>query len=208
MKQDWKKSEKGFYLPKQKPELVRIPPYKFFSIAGQGDPNEKPFAEKISVLYSLSYAIKMSPKKGLAPKGYYDYAVYPLEGIWDLNEEARKFNSEKLDKGSLVYNLMIRQPDFVNSDYALETIERVKRTKPHVLLEKVMFEVIEDQDCIQMMHIGSYDDEPASFRQMEDFCNDKNMVRVSEQHREIYLSDFKKVSPDKLKTVLRFRVKK
>jgi hypothetical protein len=208
MKQDWKKSEKGFYLPKQKPELVRIPPYKFFSIAGQGDPNEKPFAEKISVLYSLSYAIKMSPKKGLAPKGYYDYAVYPLEGIWDLNEEARKLNSEKLDKGSLVYNLMIRQPDFVNSDYALETIERVKRTKPHVLLEKVMFEIIEDQDCIQMMHIGSYDDEPASFRQMEDFCNDKNMVRVSEQHREIYLSDFKKVSPDKLKTVLRFRVKK
>ena len=90
MKQDWKKAEKEFYLPKQKPELVKIPPFKFFTISGQGNPNEKPFEENIGVLYALSYAIKMSPKKGLAPKDYLEYAVYPLEGVWDISDEAKK----------------------------------------------------------------------------------------------------------------------
>jgi hypothetical protein len=206
MMSDWKKTEKKFYLPKQKPELIRIPPFKFFSIAGQGDPNEKPFAENISVLYSLSYAVKMAPKKGLAPKDYSDYKVYPLEGQWDLAGEAKKMNSDTLDKNSFVYNLMIRQPDFVTNEYALETIERVKKSKPNIFLDKVKFEIIEDSDCIQMMHVGSYDDEPISFRQMENFCKENNFTRVSGQHREIYLSDFRKVSPDKLRTVLRFKV--
>ena len=130
MKHEWKKAEKEFYLPKQKPELIKIPPFRFFSIKGQGNPNEKLFAENIGVLYSLAYAVKMSPKNGFAPKEYFDYTVYPLEGIWDLTEEAKKMKSEKLDKSSLVYNLMIRQPDFVTSEYALETIERTKKKKP------------------------------------------------------------------------------
>lgn len=206
MKQDWKKVDKQYYLPKTKPELIKVPPFKFFSIPGQGDPNEKPFQENIAVLYSLSYAVNMSPKNNFAPKDYFEYTVYPLEGIWDLTEEAKKSNSETLDKSQLVFNLMIRQPDFVTPDFAQEAIERTKKKKYHPLLEKVIFEIIEDNNCIQMMHIGSYDNEPLSFKQMEDFCLDNGFKRESKQHREIYLSDFRKVSPEKLKTVLRFRI--
>jgi hypothetical protein len=208
MKQDWKKVDKQYYLPKTQPELIKVPSFKFFSILGQGDPNDKPFQENIGVLYSLSYAIKMSPKNNFAPKDYFDYTVYPLEGIWDLSEEAKKSNLKTLDKSQLVFNLMIRQPDFVTPDFALEAIERTKKKKYHPLLEKVRFEIIEDYLCIQMMHIGSYDNEPASFAQMEDFCQHNNYKRESKQHREIYLSDFRKVSPEKLKTVLRFRILK
>jgi hypothetical protein len=206
MKHEWKKAEKQFYLPKQKPELIKIPPFKFFSIKGQGNPNEQPFAENIGVLYSLAYAVKMSPKIGFAPIGYFDYTVYPLEGIWDLTEEAKKIQMDKLDKNSLVYTLMIRQPDFVTSDYALEIIERTKKKKPNPLLQNAQFEIIEENYCVQMMHIGTYDEEPASFEKMEEFCAMNNLTRLSKQHREIYLSDVRKVSSEKLKTVLRFKV--
>jgi hypothetical protein len=208
MKQDWKKVDKQYYLPKTKPELVKVPPFKFFSILGQGDHNDKPFQENIRVLYSLSYSIKMSPKNNFAPKDYFDYTVYPLEGIWDLNEEAKKSNPKTLDKSQLVINLMIRQPDFVNPDFALEAIEKTKKKKYHPLHEKVKFERLEDNNCIQMMHIGSYDSEPVSFKQMEDFCIQNEYKRESKQHREIYLNDFRKVSPDKLKTVLRLKILK
>ncbi len=208
MKQDWKKTDKQYYLPKTKPEFITVPPFRFFSISGQGDPNDKPFQENIGVLYSLSYAVRMSPKNNFAPDDYFEYTVYPLEGIWDLTEEAKKSDSKTLDKSQLVFNLMIRQPDFVTTDFALEAIERTKKKKYHPLLEKVRFEIIEDSHCIQMMHIGSYDSEPASFKQMEDFCLQNGYIRESKRHREIYLSDFRKVSPDKLKTVLRFRILK
>ncbi|MBK7711160.1 MAG: GyrI-like domain-containing protein [Bacteroidales bacterium] len=208
MKQDWKKTDKQYYLPKTKPEFITVPPFRFFSISGQGDPNDKPFQENIGVLYSLSYAVKMSPKNNFAPDDYLEYTVYPLEGIWDLTEEAKKSDSKTLDKSQLVFNLMIRQPDFVTTDFAFEAIERTKKKKYHPLLEKVRFEIIEDSHCIQMMHIGSYDSEPASFKQMEDFCLQNGYIRESKRHREIYLSDFRKVSPDKLKTVLRFRILK
>jgi hypothetical protein len=206
MKHNWKKVDKQYYLPKTKPELVKVPPFKFFSILGQGDPNDKPFQENIGVLYSLSYAIKMSAKNNFAPKEYFEYTVFPLEGIWDLTEETKKLKSKTLDKSQLIFNLMIRQPDFVTPDFAYEAIERTKKKKYHPLLKKVKFEIIEDNYCIQMMHIGSYDSEPASFIKMEDFCLQYGYKRESKQHREIYLSDFRKVTPDKLKTVLRFRI--
>lgn len=208
MKSDWKKTDKEYYLPKAKPEFVKIPPFKFFSIKGSGNPNDDFFADYIGVLYSLSYAIKMSPKASFAPKDYVEYKVYPLEGIWDIKEEAKTKEMTHFDKNDLVFNLLIRQPDFVTPDFALEAIERTKKKKYHPLLEKVEFEIIEDNNCIQMMHIGSYDSEPASFRQMEDFCQQNGYKRESKKHREIYLSDFRKVSPDKLKTVLRFRILK
>ena len=206
MKQDWKKTDKQYYLPKTKPELIKVPPFKFFSIVGQGDPNDKPFQENIGVLYSLSYAVKMSPKNNFAPRDYFEYTVYPLEGVWDLTEKGRENMSEKLDKSQLVFNLMIRQPDFVTPDFAMEAIERTKKKKYHPLLEKVKFEIIEEGSCIQMMHIGSYDTEPGSFRQMEEYCQQIGHKRESKRHREIYLSDFRKVPAEKLKTVLRFRV--
>ncbi len=207
MKHDWKKTEKKLYLPKGTPELIQVPELKFFSIEGKGNPNEAFFADYIGVLYALSYGVKMSPKQGNAPEGYFDYSVYPLEGVWDLDEESKKNTSAKFDKNALVFKLMIRQPEFVTESYAREIIDRTKKKKPHPLLEKVCFETIEEGPCIQMLHTGSYDSEPESFRKMEAFAHTQNIQRVSKKHREIYLSDARKTVPEKLKTVLRFNVR-
>lgn len=208
MKHEWRKKEKDIYLPKNKPETIQIPEYKFFTIEGAGNPNDDHFPEYIAVLYSLSYAVKMSPKKGLEPKGYFDYTVYPLEGVWDLNEEAKKKFDGKFNKNDLVFKLMIRQPDFVDVHFAMMMLEQTKQKKPHDLLNKIKFETIVDGECVHMMHLGSYDDEPESFKQMEDFAENENYSRISKVHREIYLTDARKVAPEKLKTVLRFQVKK
>ena len=208
MKYEWKKNEKQFYLPKNKPELISIPKFKFFTIEGKGNPNDDFFAEYIGVLYSLSYSVKMSPKKGIIPKGYFEYTVYPLEGIWDLSEDAKKSFDGTINKNDLVYKLMIRQPDFVESNFAMQILEQTKKKKPHDLLEQVRFEEIIEGDCVQMLHLGSYDHEPESFRIMESFAEQENCRRKTKSHREIYLSDARKVSTDKLKTVLRFGIEK
>jgi len=204
MKHEWRKHEKATYLPKAKPTLKRIPAFKYYTLEGKGNPNEPAFAEAVGVLYSLAYGVKMSPKKGIVPEGYFEFTVYPLEGIWDITEEAK----EKGDftKDDLVYKIMIRQPEFVTEEFAVENIERVKIKKPHVLLDKVQFETIEDGLSIQMLHIGPYDDEHISFDLMKSYCEANGLVRVSNQHREIYLSDATKTAPEKLKTVLRFAV--
>ena len=206
MKNDWKKDEKQFYLPKTSPAEIIIPGFNFFSIKGKGNPNDDFFGEYIGVLYSLSYGIKMSPKANIAPPNYSDYAVYPLEGTWDISEEAKAKNIAQFDKNELVFDLMIRQPDFVTIDFAQEIIERTKRKKPHVLLDKVIFTNIEEGRCIQMLHLGSYDDEPGSFEIMNRFCENNGLIRDSRQHREIYLSDARRVAPGKLKTILRIKV--
>jgi hypothetical protein len=208
MKHEWKKNEKQFYLPKNKPELISIPKFNFFTIEGKGNPNDNFFAEYIGVLYSLSYGVKMSPKKGIEPKGYFNYTVYPLEGIWNLSEDAKKLFDGTINKNDLVFKLMIRQPDFVESNFAMQILEHTKKKKPHDLLEQVKFEEIVEGDCIQMLHLGSYNNEPESFRIMESFAEQENYIRKSKTHREIYLSDARKVSPDKLKTVLRFSIEK
>lgn len=206
MKHEWKKAEKSFYLPKTKPETVAIPSFNFFSIKGQGNPNDEGFNEYIGVLYSLSYAIRMSHKGDHAPEGYFEYTVYPLEGIWDITDEAKKIYDGTLDKDSLVFQLMIRQPDFVTAEYAAETIVRVQQKKPHELLSQVEFVSIEDGPSVQMMHLGCYDNEPESFRKMEEFATAQGLTRKSLIHREIYLSDVRRVAPEKLRTVLRFGV--
>ena len=206
MKHDWKKQEKTFYAPKSKPEQVYLPAMNFFSIRGEGNPNHPAFAEYIAVLYSLSYAVKMSPKSGHAPTGYYEYSVYPLEGVWDITDEAKQKPMDMLDKDTLVFNLMIRQPDFVTTAYASDIIEHVKNKKKHPLLDKVRFETIEDGNSVQMLHLGSYDNEPQSFAAMEAFAESQGLVRKSKTHREIYLSDARKTSAEKLKTILRFQV--
>jgi len=206
-KHEWRKQEKAVYLPKNKPEVIDIPAYSFLIIDGQGNPNSEAFAECIGVLYSLSYAIKMTPKKmETPPSGYCDYTVYPLEGIWDITDEAKKTFDGTINKDDLVFRLMIRQPDFVDESFFQQMLAQVKEKKPHPLLDQVKFETITDGPCVQMLHIGSYDDEPASFQIMEDFANAEGLTRLSKRHREIYLSDFRKVPADKLKTVLRFQV--
>lgn len=207
MDHEWRKNDKQYYLPKERPEKLILPKFKFFTVEGKGNPNDDFFAEYIGILYSLSYAVKMSPKQGNAPKDYFDYTVFPLEGVWDIDENAKSDHNGTLDKNSLVFNLMIRQPDFVSDDYAIETIERVKKKKPHKLLEKVKFETIEEGTCVQMLHLGSYDSEPESFKKMEMFANENGLSRIGQNHREIYLTDARKVAHEKLKTVLRFRVR-
>ncbi|WP_282161366.1 GyrI-like domain-containing protein [Ulvibacterium marinum] len=207
MKHEWRKKEKKIYLSENQPELVEIPEFKFLTIEGEGSPQNKIFAEYIGVLYSVSYAIKMNLKKEeKQPSGYCDYTVYPLEGIWDITEEAKKTFKGTINKNDLIFKLMIRQPSFVTDDYFLEMLEQTKKRKPHSFLEQVTFEKITDGKCVQMMHIGSYDDEPQSFKVMEDFAEKENFSRISKDHREIYLTDFRKVAPEKLKTVLRFKV--
>ncbi|HLO59555.1 MAG TPA: GyrI-like domain-containing protein [Bacteroidales bacterium] len=206
MKHEWKTAEKQYYSPKNKPELVTLPAFKFFTVTGKGNPNDEFFGEYISVLYALSYAIKMSPKKGIAPAGYFDYTVYPLEGVWDLTEEGKKSYNGTIDKNELVFTLMIRQPDFVDDTYAALTLERTKKTKPHKLLDAVKFEIITEGPCIQMLHLGSYDSEPASFALMEQFAEKEKLKRLCKTHREIYLSDARKVATEKLRTILRFKL--
>lgn len=202
-KYEWKKMEKFIYGPKKKPQLVNIPTFKFFTLAGKGDPNDAFFAEHIQCLYSLSYAMKMQWKK----ENGLDYAVYPLEGVWALPVSEPQNNNEVLDKKNLIYTLMIRQPDFVLEEYATDIIEKVKIKKPHPLLDNVKFETISEGLCVQMLHQGSYDDEPASFAEMDTFARNNNLIRATKVHREIYLSDARKVQAEKLKTILRFRVR-
>ena len=202
MKHEWRKAEKGIYLPKNKPEIIDIPEYQFVTIQGEGNPNSPFFGDYISVLYSISYPIKMTIKK---QKGM-DFTVYPLEGVWDINEAAKANFDGKINKEDLVFKLMIRQPDFVEVAFFEEMLALTKKKKPNELLEKVNFEKITEGKCVQMLHIGSYDDEPASFEIMEAFAKAENLTRKSKVHREIYLSDFRKVVVEKLKTVLRFQV--
>ncbi|NNE28756.1 MAG: hypothetical protein HKN16_03930 [Saprospiraceae bacterium] len=207
-KHEWRKKEKAFYLPKNKPEIIQVPEFQFVTISGEGNPNSERFSQCIGVLYSMSYAIKMNLKKREPkPSGYSDFTVYPLEGIWDVNEEAKKRKGDSFNKDELVFKIMIRQPEFVDKTFFEKMLELTKKKKPHPLLEEVKLEKIKDGKCVQMMHIGSYDDEPASFKIMEEFADSQKLKRDSKNHREIYISDFRKVAPEKLKTVLRFWVK-
>ncbi len=201
MKYEWKKEEKDLYLPKEKPQLLNVPEHKFIMLKGQGDPNKEDFKERVGVLYSLAYAIRMMPKQGYTPEGYFEYTVYPLEGVWDLTEEGRK--EEKLNKDELLYTIMIRQPDFVTEEVLQRGFAHVHKKKPHPLLDEVTFGAMEDGLAVQILHVGPYDDEPRSFKVMEEFLQEKGLERTTLKHREIYLSDVRRVQPEKLKTVLR-----
>ncbi len=207
MKHEWRKKEKSIYLPKNKPELIDIPAYKFITIRGAGNPNSEIFGDYIGVLCSMAYAIKMNLKKqDSKPQDYMDWTVYPLEGVWDITEKAKQNFDGQINKDDLIFNLMIRQPDFIDETYFDEMLAITKKKKPNILLDQVEFETISDGKCVQMMHVGSYDNEPASFQIMEEFANSQGLIRKSKVHREIYLSDFRKVEEEKLKTVLRFWV--
>lgn len=199
---DWKKKEKNFYLSSKEPQLITFPAYKFFSLSGQGNPNDEFFADYIQCLFSLSYAAKMRWKKetGL------DYSVYPLEGTWSL-KSSNQIDSDSFNKNDLQFTLMIRQPDFISKEYAYEIMKQVKNKKQYPLFDKVTFDIIEEGLCVQMLHIGSYDTEPITFKKMNSFISMHNLSRTNTIHREIYLSDARRVQKDKLKTMLRFQVK-
>ncbi len=207
MKHDWKKEEKQLYLPGGEPCVISVPPLAFFLLDGKGNPNSPEFGLVVQSLYSLSYGVKMSPKAGLAPAGYEEYCVYPLEGVWDFTQEA-KANFVKFDKNDFAYTIMIRQPGFVTPEFAAGIIERAAEKKPELPIRRARFETLEEGLCVQMLHIGSYDAEPASFARMEEFCHAQGLERASKTHREIYISDPGRTAPDKLKTVLRFKARR
>ena len=185
------------------PEVIEVPSMSFLMINGLGDPNGEDFAKATEALYSLSYAVRMSYKKDVVPVGYYEYTVFPLEGVWDLLD----YSKPATDKSNFKYTIMIRQPDFLTQELFNLFLEQTKKKKPNPFLDNVRFEDMEDGLCCQMMHLGSYDDEPESFARMEKFCLEHGYDRASKLHREIYLSDPRKSEPSKQKTVLRFSVK-
>ncbi|MBW8348022.1 GyrI-like domain-containing protein [Bacillus sp. IITD106] len=191
-------------MPKTTPEIVEVPKMPFFMVSGSGDPNGEEFARATEALYSLSYAVRMSYKSDDVPDGFYEYTVFPLEGVWDLLD----YSKPSTDKSNFKYTIMIRQPDFLTEKGFERFLEQMKRNKANPFLEKVRFEQMTDGLSCQMMHIGSFDDEPKSFERMEAYCEENGYSRTSKIHREIYLSDPRKTEQAKLKTVLRFHVQK
>ena len=203
-KTDWKKLEKTLYLPGPKPERITAPRLRFLSVDGRGEPSGAAFSHRVEALFSLSYAIKMAVKKGMSPFDPCDYAVYPLEGIWDL--EAAPAKGAPIDKTALVYTLQIRQPAFLTSEYVREAMERTRVKKPDLSLDGVRFEEFEEGPCVQMLHIGPFDEEPKSFAILDSHLAASGLKRRSHAHREIYLGDFRKTAPEKMRTVLRVGV--
>lgn len=217
-KYEWRKQEKSLYLPKNKPDIVDVPAFKFITIEGEGSPDEAVFSDYIATLYSLAYTIKMTLKQWAVapitaavsgiPRGYFDFTVYPLEGVWDINDQAKACFNGVINKEDFVYKLMIRQPDFVDESLYNTMLAIAKQKKKNPLLDQISFERVQEGLCIQMLHLGPFEDEPISFQKMEEFATEQGLQRISKVHREIYLSDPAKVTPEKLKTVLRFQAKR
>lgn len=203
-KQDWKKDEKTIYRPKTSPVFLSLPPMNYLTISGSGSPSSASFQKAVETLFSLSYGLKFAPRKGLVIDGYSEYAVYPLEGLWDITKEAQTKGNWTND--DLVYTLMIRQPEFIHESH-LEAIKK-NLVKKELLLDQVHFETIEEGEIAQLLHVGSFDSEPLSFKILEDFITEKGHERKFKTHKEIYLSDFNKTKPENLKTILRVNTKK
>ena len=204
MKYEWRKQEKNLCGVKQTPIIVEVPKQKFILLKGKGNPNEAAFSDRISALYSVAYAIKMLFKNAMKNKTdseITDFTVYPLEGLW------KKVDGKELDKSKLEYTLMIKQPDFITQEIFTEALENVKKKKPNALYDEMSFREIEEGKSIQILHVGSYDDEPKSFEQMNEFVRKLNLTRIGDFHREIYLSNKNRTSEEKQKTILRYSVK-
>ncbi len=206
---DFKKEYKEFYMPKNKPEIVNIPKANYIAVKGKGNPNEEggTYQQAISILYAVAYTLKMSYKTDYKIEGFFEYVVPPLEGFWwqdgidgvDLS-----------DKSTFNWISVIRLPDFVTEadfDWAVKTASK----KKNLDCTSAKFMTIDEGLCVQVMHIGPFDDEPATVALMDDYLDQNGYVNdftESRLHHEIYLSDARKVTPDKLKTVIRHPIKK
>ncbi len=206
---DFKKEYKEFYMPKDKPGIVTVPKMNFIAVRGQGNPNEEDSEYKYSIglLYGIAFTIKMSKKGNHQIEGFFDYVVPPLEGFWwqdgvDGIDYAHKENYQFIS--------VIRLPDFVTKEdfnWAVQEAAAKKKTD----FSKVEFLTYDEGVCVQCMHIGSYDDEPATVALMHEFMEKQGYaLDITDQrlHHEIYLSDARKVAPEKLKTVIRHPIKR
>lgn len=210
-KLDYKKEYKELYQPKTKPSIIEVPEMIFIAIDGEGNPNSCPeYKAAIEVLYGLSYAIKMSKMNGTQPAGYFEYVVPPLEGLWQV--DGVDFDGMNVtDKDKFKWISMIRQPEFVTEEVFEQAKLVLKKKKPALDLSKARLMKMTEGLCVQIMHKGSYDDEPASIEQMKRFLDENGYAEDFSEgrfHHEIYLSDPRKCSPDKLKTVIRHPIKK
>lgn len=206
---DFKKAFKEYYMPKRKPELVEVPPMNYIAVRGEGDPNEEggAYQAAIGVLYAVAYTLKMSYKGDYHIEGFFEYVVPPLEGFWW--QEGVK-GVDYTSKESFRWISVIRLPDFVTKadfDWAVAAASKKKKLD----CSQAEFLSIDEGLCVQMMHLGSYDDEPASVALMDAFIaqegyeNDLSDTRL---HHEIYISDARKTPPEKRKTVIRHPIKK
>lgn len=206
---DFKKEYKEFYMPKNKPGIVTVPGMNYIAVRGQGDPNEEggDYKQSIGLLYGIAFTIKMSKKGARQIEGYFDYVVPPLEGFW---WQENTDSIDYADKSAFHWVSVIRLPDFITPDdfaWAVQTAEKKKKLD----CSKAEFLTIDEGLCVQIMHHGAFDDEPASVALMDTFLAENGYINdftAARLHHEIYLSDARKVAPEKWKTVIRHPIKK
>ena len=206
---DYKKEYREFYLPKAVPQLVSLPPMQYLAVRGKGDPNEEGgvYQQAIGLLYGVAYTLRMCRKAGYEIDGYFDYVVPPLEGFW-YQEGAD--GVDFAHKDTFCWISVIRVPDFVTrADFDWAVAEATRKKKQD--FSAIEFLTVDEGLCVQMMHLGAYDDEPASVARMDAFLAQNGCVNdfsAARMHHEIYLSDPRKTPPEKRKTVLRHPVRK
>ena len=205
---DYKKEYKEFYMPKNKPSIVDVPSMNFIAVRGKGDPNEEKgeYKQAIGLLYAIAFTIKMSKKGSHKIDGYFDYVVPPLEGFWWQDDVS---GVDYAHKETFQWISLIRLPDFVTKadfDWAVAEATQKKKTG----FSKVEFFTYNEGLCVQCMHIGSYDDEPATIELMHQYAEENGYeinITDTRYHHEIYLSDARRVPPERRKTVLRLPIK-
>ena len=206
---DFKKEYKEFYMPKSKPEIVMVPKANYIAVKGKGNPNDEggAYQQAVGILYAVAYTLKMSYKTDYRIEGFFDYVVPPLEGFWWQDGVG---GIDYSDKSTFNWISVIRLPDFVTQkDFDWATGEAEK--KKHLDCSKAEFLTIDEGLCVQIMYIGPFDDEPATVSMMNAYLLEngyENDFSGSRLHHEIYLSDARKVAPEKWKTVIRHPIKR
>jgi hypothetical protein len=200
---DFKKSLDSYKAKHHQFRILDIPKRQYLMIDGHGDPNtSKEFQDAIQALYPVAYKLKFASKQQLGK----DYVVMPLEGLW-WAEDMATFTSAR-DKSQWDFTLMIMQPDWITREMFDAAIKKVSEKDPPANLAEVRFETLDEGKCVQTLHIGSFDDEAAVLKQMHEEFIPQQGLKLAKKHHEIYLSDFRKVAPEKLRTILRQPVEK
>ncbi len=206
---DFKKEYKEFYMPKNKPEIVTVPKANYIAVRGKGDPNEidGAYQKAISILYAVAYTLKMSYKTEHKIEGFFEYVVPPLEGFWWQDNVD---GIDYADKAAFNWISVIRLPEFITQkdfEWAVETASEKKKLD----CSSAEFLTVDEGLCVQIMHIGAFDDEPQTVALMDEYIAQngyENDITESRLHHEIYLSDARKVAPEKWKTVIRHPIKR
>lgn len=206
---DFKKEYKEFYMPKNKPEIVTVPQANYIAVRGKGNPNEidGAYQKAISILYAVAYTLKMSYKTEHKIEGFFEYVVPPLEGFWWQDNVD---GIDYADRAAFNWISVIRLPEFITQkdfEWAVETASEKKKLD----CSSAEFLTVDEGLCVQIMHIGAFDDEPQTVTLMDEYIAQngyENDITESRLHHEIYLSDARKVAPEKWKTVIRHPIKR